>query len=93
MDGGESTGALHELDEFVIVACIHLRRNGPARAERNVRGWPTASTFRTGTPADVERRKEAGARRLAARGERGAPAERAIRTERGGTESAGEERL
>ena len=59
-----------------------------------MRGWPAESTLRTGAPADVESRREAGARRLAARGEGGAPAERATRRERGARlEVAGEERL
>jgi hypothetical protein len=36
MDGGESTGALHELDEFVIVACDPLaaKWTSQGRAER-----------------------------------------------------------
>ena len=36
-----------------------------------MRGWPAESKFRTGAPADVAGRGEAGARRLAARGEGG----------------------
>ncbi len=52
------------------------------KAERNVRGWPAESTLRTGTPADVESGREAGARRLETRGEGGAPAERAAGRER-----------
>ena len=59
-----------------------------------MRGWPAESTLRTGAPADVEGRMEAGARRLAARGEGGAPAERAAGRERGARrEVAGEGRL
>ena len=73
---------------------IHWLRNGPAKAERNVRGWPAESTLRTGAPADVESRREAGARRLAAKGEGGALAERAAGRERGARrEVAGEEIL
>jgi hypothetical protein len=48
---------------------VHWPRKGPAKAERKVRGWPTESTFRTGAPADGARRREAGARGLAAKGE------------------------
>ena len=71
---------------------IHWFRKGPATAERNVRGWPAESTLRTGAPADVESRREAGARRLAAKGEGGTPAERGARKERGvRLEVAGEE--
>ncbi len=59
-----------------------------------MRGWPAESKLRTGAPADVESRREAGARRLAARGEWGAPVERAARRERGARlKVAGEERL
>ncbi len=73
---------------------IHRLRNGPAKAERNVRGWPAESMLRTGAPADGASRREAGARRLAARVEGGAPAERAVRRDRGARlEGAGEERL
>jgi hypothetical protein len=39
--------------------------------------------LRTGAPADVASMREAGARRLAARVERGVPAERAARREKG----------
>ncbi len=73
---------------------IHWSRKGPANAERNVRGWPAESTLRTGAPTDVKSRREAGARRLAAKGEGGAPAERGARKERDvRLEVAGEERL
>ena len=75
----------------------HWSRKGPANAERNVRGWPAESKLRTGAPADVARRREAGARRLAAKGEGeerrctkyereregGAPAEAAARDREG----------
>ncbi len=47
---------------------IHWLRNGP-NAERNVRGWPAESKLRTGAPADAERRGEAGARGVGAKGE------------------------
>ncbi len=62
---------------------IHWLRNRPANAEQNVRDWPTASTLRTGAPADAESRGEDGASGVAARGEWVAPAERAVRRERG----------
>jgi hypothetical protein len=98
VDGGEGTGALDELDELSLV--VQWPRKGPAKAERKVRGWPAESTLRTGAPAEVARREEAGARRIAARGEGeerlctkhereregGAPAEAAAR-EREGRES------
>ena len=48
---------------------VHWSRKGPAKAERKVRGWPAESTLRTGAPADVARRREAGARWLATKGE------------------------
>ncbi len=59
-----------------------------------MRGWPAESTLRKGAPADVESRREAGARRLAAKGEGGAPAERAAGRDRGARrEVSGEEIL
>ncbi len=59
-----------------------------------MRGWLAESTLKTEAPADVVSRREAGARRLAARVEGGAPTERAARRERGARrEVAGEERL
>jgi hypothetical protein len=86
VDGGESTGALHQLDEFVIVAGDPpaSKRTSQGRAER--KGWQAASALRTGAHVEAESREEAGA-------EWGAPAKRATRTERGGREGAGEERL
>ena len=97
VNGSEGTCALHELDEFVIVSVDPLVPKGTSQRRTKCQGLAAESMLRTGAPADVARRREAGARRLAAKGEGedrrcrkqererkgGAPAEAAARDREG----------
>ena len=73
--GGETVTSRSASNATVNIVEERTRRAGPeesdGNAEGNVRGWPVASTLRTGASAEPEGRKEAMPRSRVAEGERG----------------------